>query len=49
MIGGFVAAFVIAQIIAIGGYYWSTELSYVFAFTLFIALMFIRPRGILSR
>ena len=49
MIGGFVAAFIIAQIIAIGGYYWSTELSYVLAFTLFIGLMFIRPRGILAR
>jgi branched-chain amino acid transport system permease protein len=49
MIGGFVAAFVIAQIIAIGGYYWSTELSYVLAFTLFIVLMFVRPRGILVR
>ena len=49
MIGGFVAAFIIAQIIAIGGYYWSTELSYVLAFTLFIVLMFVRPRGILAR
>jgi len=49
MIGGFVAAFIIAQIIAIGGYYASTELSYVLAFTLFIALMFVRPRGILAR
>jgi branched-chain amino acid transport system permease protein len=49
MIGGFVAAFIIAQIIAIGGYYASTELSYVLAFTLFIALMFVRPRGILER
>jgi len=49
MIGGFVAAFIMSQIIAIGGYYSSTELSYVFAFTLFIVLMFIRPRGILVR
>jgi len=49
MIGGFVAAFIIAQIIAVGGYYWSTELSYVLAFSLFIALMFVRPRGILAR
>jgi len=49
MIGGFVAAFIISQIIAIGGYYASTELSYVLAFTLFIMLMFIRPRGILVR
>ena len=49
MIGGFVAAFVISQIIAIGGYYFSTELSYVFAFTFFIVLMFVRPRGVFSR
>jgi branched-chain amino acid transport system permease protein len=49
MFGGFIAAFVISQIIAIGGYYSSTELSYVLAFTLFIVLMFIRPQGILGR
>jgi branched-chain amino acid transport system permease protein len=49
MIGGFVATFVMSQIIAIGGYYFSTELSYVFAFTFFIVLMFVRPRGVFSR
>src|SRR6201987_1623473 len=49
MIGGFIAAFIISQIIAIGGYYFSTELSYVLAFTLFIVLMFIRPQGIIGR
>jgi branched-chain amino acid transport system permease protein len=49
MIGGFIASFIVSQIIAIGGYYSSTELSYVLAFTLFIVLMFIRPRGILAR
>jgi len=49
MIGGFIAAFIIRQIIAIGGYYFSTELSYVLAFTLFILLMFIRPQGIIGR
>src|SRR5580700_5468428 len=49
MIGGFIAAFVISQIISIGGYYANTELSYVLAFTFFIVLMFVRPRGILSR
>ena len=48
MIGGFMAAFIISQIISIGGYYSSVELSYVMAFTLFIVLMFIRPRGILA-
>jgi branched-chain amino acid transport system permease protein len=49
MIGGFIAAFIISQIIAVGGYYFSTELSYVLAFTLFILLMFIRPQGIIGR
>jgi branched-chain amino acid transport system permease protein len=49
MIGGFIAAFIISQIVAIGGYYWSTEWAYVLAFTLFIALMILRPRGILAR
>jgi branched-chain amino acid transport system permease protein len=49
MIGGFIAAFIISQIIAIGGYYGNTELSYVLAFTFFIVLMFVRPRGILAR
>ena len=49
MIGGFIAAFIISQIIAIGGYYFSTELSYVLAFILFILLMFIRPQGIVGR
>ena len=48
MIGGFVASFVISQIIAIGGYYSNTELAYVFAFALFIVLMFIRPRGLFA-
>jgi branched-chain amino acid transport system permease protein len=49
MIGGFIASFIISQIISIGGYYYSTEWAYVLAFTLFIVLMFVRPRGILAR
>jgi len=49
MIGGFIAAFVMSQIISIGGYYFSTELSYVFAFTFFIVLMFLRPQGVFTR
>jgi branched-chain amino acid transport system permease protein len=49
MIGGFIAAFLMSQIIAIGGYYSSNELSYVFAFMFFIVLMLARPRGILAR
>jgi branched-chain amino acid transport system permease protein len=49
MIGGFVAAFVMSQIISIGGYYFSVEFSYVLAFLLFIVMMFIRPQGIFGR
>ena len=49
MIGGFIASFIISQIISIGGYYWSTELSYVLAFSFFIVLMLARPRGIFAR
>ena len=49
MIGGFIASFIISQIIAIGGYYSNTELSYVLAFTFFIVLMFVRPRGLFAR
>lgn len=49
MIGGFIAAFIMSQIISIGGYYQSTEWAYVVAFVLFIVLMFVRPRGILGR
>jgi len=49
MIGGFIASFIISQIISIGGYYSNTELSYVLAFTLFIVLMFVRPRGLFAR
>jgi branched-chain amino acid transport system permease protein len=49
MLGGFIAAFIMSQIIAIGGYYFSIELSYVFAFLFFIVLMFWRPQGMFSR
>ena len=49
LIGGFVAAFVISQVISIGSFYVSTELSYVIAFVLFIVAMFIRPEGLFHR
>ncbi len=49
MIGGFVAAFVMSQIISVGGYYFSVEFSYVLAFVLFIVMMFIRPQGMFGR
>src|SRR5471032_3325402 len=49
MIGGFVAAFIMSQIIAIGGFFFSIEISYVLAFVFFIVLMFVRPRCIFLR
>jgi branched-chain amino acid transport system permease protein len=49
MIGGFVAAFIISQIVAISGYFVSIEASYVLAFVVFIVLILIRPQGILGR
>ncbi len=49
MIGGFVAAFVFAEIISVAGLYMDLEWGYVFAFVFFIVMMFIRPRGLLAR
>jgi branched-chain amino acid transport system permease protein len=49
MIGGFLAAFIMSQIIAIGGFYYSIELADVFAFLFFIVLIFVRPQGIFAR
>jgi branched-chain amino acid transport system permease protein len=49
MIGGFAAAFIMSQIISIGGYYFSIEFSYVLAFLLFIVMIFVRPQGIFGR
>src|SRR5262249_22324889 len=49
MLGGTIAAFVMGQIISIGGYFFSMEMADVLAFILFIVLIFIRPQGIFSR
>src|ERR1700748_3146337 len=49
MIGGFAAAFIMAQIISVGGFYFSIEFSYVLAFLLFIVMIFVRPQGIFGR
>jgi len=48
MIGGFIAAFIFSQVIAIGGFYFQLEWGYVIAFAIFIVMMFIRPQGILG-
>jgi branched-chain amino acid transport system permease protein len=48
-VGGFLAAFVFAEIISVGGLYLDLEWGYVFAFAFFIVMMFVRPRGLLAR
>jgi branched-chain amino acid transport system permease protein len=49
MLGGFVAAFIFAQFIAVGGFVFHLEWGYVLAFVFFIAVMFWRPQGILGK
>ncbi len=48
-IGGFVAAFLFAEIISLGGLFSDLEWGYVLAFAFFIVMMFIRPGGLLAR
>ena len=45
----FIAAFVFAEIISLGGLFSDLEWGYVFAFAFFIVMMFIRPAGLLAR
>ena len=48
MVGGFIAAFIFAQFISVGGFFLAVEWGYVYAFVFFIAVMFWRPQGILG-
>jgi branched-chain amino acid transport system permease protein len=48
-IGGFVAAFLFAEIFSVSGLYLDQEWGYVFAFAIFVVLMFVRPQGLLAR
>jgi len=48
MVGGFFAAFLFAQFISVGGFFFQLEWGYVIAFVFFIAVMFWRPQGILG-
>jgi branched-chain amino acid transport system permease protein len=48
MVGGFIAAFLFAQFISVGGFFFALEWGYVFSFIFFIAVMFWRPQGILG-
>ena len=44
MVGGFIAAFIFAQFISVGGFFFHLEWGYVIAFLFFIAVMFWRPQ-----
>jgi branched-chain amino acid transport system permease protein len=46
--GGFIAAFIFAQFISVGGFFLHLEWGYVIAFLFFIAVMFWRPQGLLG-
>lgn len=48
LIGGFIAALVISQFIAVGGSCFASEWGYAIAFLFFIVMMFIRPAGLLG-
>jgi branched-chain amino acid transport system permease protein len=48
MIGGFIAAFILSEIISVGGFYAELEWGYVAAFVVFIVFMFVRPQGLLG-
>ena len=48
-VGGFVASFLFAEIISLGGLFSDLEWGYVLAFGFFILMMFLRPRGLLAR
>ncbi len=48
MLGGLIAAFIFAQFISVGGFFFHLEWGYVIAFVFFIAVMFWRPQGILG-
>jgi branched-chain amino acid transport system permease protein len=49
MVGGFIAAFIFAQFISVGGFFLHLEWGYAIAFLFFIAMMFWKPRGLFTR
>jgi branched-chain amino acid transport system permease protein len=48
LVGGFLAAFVFAQFISVGGFFFHIEWGYVMAFVFFVAVMFVRPQGLFA-
>lgn len=49
LFGGFLAAFVFAQFISVGGFVFQLEWGYVLAFLFFIVMMFWKPEGLFAR
>lgn len=49
LVGSFAAAFVLSEVISVGGVLWNTEYAYVVAFVLFIVAIFVKPEGLLGR
>lgn len=49
MVGGFIAAFIFSEIIAVGGFYFAVEWGYVVAFVFFIVVMIAKPEGLLGK
>src|SRR6266850_4551357 len=46
MVGGFIAAFIISEFIAVGSSCFATEWGYAIAFLFFMVVIFIRPQGL---
>ncbi|MCS6779440.1 MAG: branched-chain amino acid ABC transporter permease [Geminicoccaceae bacterium] len=48
LVGGFLAAFVFAQFISVGGFFFHIEWGYVMAFVFFVGVMFMKPQGLFA-
>ncbi len=48
LVGGFFAAFLFAQFISVGGFFFHVEWGYVMAFVFFVVVMFWRPQGLFA-
>jgi branched-chain amino acid transport system permease protein len=49
LVGAFVAALLLSEVISVGGVLLNTEYAYVIAFVIFIVAIFVRPEGLLGR
>ena len=48
LVGGFLAAFIFAQFISVGGFLFHVEWGYVMAFVFFVVVMFVKPQGLFA-